>query len=102
MVEGSGVQGGGDWGDQMHGQNTARGNEEVDIRRRHEAERLYRKELVARTLASLVSSFDRAERVLALELFSSLISFHYIQKSICHKLLALFLPCLIVFFHHDH
>ena len=32
----------------------------------------------------------------------SLISFHSIEMSIRHKLLALFLPCLIVFFHHDH
>ena len=40
MVEGSGVQGEEDGGDQMHVRNTTKGNEEIDIGRRHEAQRL--------------------------------------------------------------
>src|SRR5580658_9776142 len=38
-------------GDQIHGRNTTKENEEIDIGRRHGAERLYRKELVYCTIS---------------------------------------------------
>jgi hypothetical protein len=60
-VEGSGVQGEEDGGDQMHEQNTTKENREIDIGRRQEVENLYGKQLMYYTIsraffwASLVS-----------------------------------------------
>jgi hypothetical protein len=50
-VEGSGVQGEEDGGDQMHEQNTTKENREIDIGRRQEVENLYGKQLMYYTIS---------------------------------------------------
>jgi len=52
-VEGSGVQGEEDGGQQMHGWNTTKENGEVVIESRHEAHRIYGKQFVDYTISSV-------------------------------------------------